>query len=286
MSIEVAVLGSGSKGNATVLRCGQATYLIDAGLSAKQIVLRLEALGVCADQLAGIFITHEHSDHARGLDVLLKTRSVPVYANAMTREAIAYKMKSKIHWRLLQTGHETEVDELKVLPFAVPHDAAEPVGYVIERNEVKFGLVTDVGYATKAMKAHLSGLHGLFVEANYDDVLLEEDQKRPWATKQRIASKHGHLSNVQAGELIAEVGGEKLQGVFLGHLSSDCNTSEMCCQTVSQLLKQHGLHDVRLECASQDEATPWMRIERRLSSEETLHKLCAEPLIQGNLLLG
>ncbi len=258
MAMRVAVLGSGSGGNATVVSCAEGTFLIDAGLSAKQLVLRLELLGINADDLDGIFLTHEHSDHARGLNVFLKERSIPIYANAMTKEAIEWGIKSKVKWKVFQTGQMFQIGELSVNSFPIPHDAAEPVGFVLETEYAKFGLVTDVGCVTQSMRVNLKNSDALFIEANYDEELLENDTKRPWATKQRISSRHGHLSNTQAGELIADIGCEKLNCVLLGHLSSDCNTAECAIGTIDPLLKNVKLNDVRLVCASQAEPTEWV----------------------------
>ncbi len=278
-AMQVAVLGSGSGGNATVLCCDEGTFLIDAGLSAKQLVLRLELLGIAADDLDGIFLTHEHSDHARGLNVLLKTRDIPVYANAMTKEALEWGIKSDVKWKVFQTGQEFKIGDLSVNTFSIPHDAAEPVGFVLETEQARFGLVTDVGCVTNVMRESLKHADALFIEANYDEELLESDTKRPWMTKQRISSKHGHLSNTQAGELIAEVGCAKLDYVLLGHLSSDCNTSDKVINTIDPLLKNAELLEIDLVCASQHEPTEWVSF----GSEKIVVKLEAEDFIQGDL---
>lgn len=281
--MQVSVLGSGSGGNVTVLRCASGDYLIDVGLSAKQITLRLEQVGVDPDELAGIFLTHEHSDHARGLDVFLRKRNIPVYANALTKESLEYSLKSSVKWKVFQTGQAFEVGDLSVTAFPIPHDAAEPVGFVLESKEARFGLVTDVGYITQSMRMHLKGADALFVEANYDEELLEADTKRPWATKQRIASRHGHLSNTQAGELIADVGCERLRCVLLGHLSSDCNNSKVATETVTPLIS--ALEVAKLICASQDKPTEWVKFGRfkaQKSSKEILTSLSGE-LSQADL---
>ena len=266
--MKVSVLGSGSGGNATVITCVSGTYLIDVGLSAKQIVVRLEQRGIDPDSLAGIFLTHEHSDHARGLDVFLRKRDIPVYANALTKEALEYGMKSEVRWKVFQTGQEFDLSGLSVMAFPIPHDAAEPVGFVLESDTARFGLVTDVGYITQAMRFHLKGADALFVEANYDEELLEADTKRPWATKQRISSRHGHLSNTQAGELIADIGCEKLRCVLLGHLSSDCNNASVATETVRPLIAS--LEVSELVCADQHVPTEWMEFGRLPSKEDAL----------------
>lgn len=254
----MAVLGSGSGGNATVLECGKTRLLLDAGLSAKQLTDRLAAIGVDPESLSGVLLTHEHSDHARGLDVLLRKRDIPVYANAMTKEALQWGMKSNVTWKVFNTGQDFALGPLTVHPFPIPHDAAEPVGFTLQCSETKFGLVTDVGYITQAMRMHLRSSDALFVESNYDEGLLEADTKRPWATKQRIASRHGHLSNTQAGELIADVGSERLKHVVLGHLSGDCNCPTVASNTVKGQVSAAGLTQVNVLCASQVDPTEWV----------------------------
>lgn len=278
----MAVLGSGSGGNATVVEFGGVRILLDAGLSAKQLTERLLTVGVDPDSLNGILLTHEHSDHARGLDVLLRKRKVPVYANAMTKEALQWGMKSDVEWKIFHTGQDFELEGVRVHAFPIPHDAAEPVGFTLDASGVKFGLVTDVGYITQAMRMHLRGADALFVESNYDEGLLEADTKRPWSTKQRIASRHGHLSNTQAGELIVDVGCERLKYVVLGHLSSDCNCPNVAKQTVGGMLEASGLGAVDVQCAQQSAPTAWCEVvlpqQRGALFEKLSGDLCQEEL--------
>lgn len=277
--MRMAVLGSGSGGNASIVEINAVRLLIDAGLSAKQLSLRLNELGVDPDSLDGILLTHEHSDHAKGVDVLLRKRNVPVYANAMTKEALQWGMKSEVIWKVFTTGQAFEIGGVSILPFPIPHDAAEPVGFVVDYGQTRFGLVTDVGYITQAMRMHLRGAHALFVESNYDEELLEADTKRPWSTKQRIASRHGHLSNTQAGELIADVGCEKLSAVVLGHLSGDCNCPKVAADTVKGMLDVGGLGHVDVQCAQQESPTPWIAFgEAATASSITWGELSQEEL--------
>lgn len=258
--MSLAVLGSGSKGNAALVRCGSTHVLVDAGLSAKQLVRRMNLLGVAPEQLDAILITHEHSDHAQGVDVLLRQRSIPVFANALTREALSHKMKSSISWKVFHSGQEFALGELTVNSFRIPHDAAEPVGFILSGGNVRLSMVSDVGYVTKLMRESIRGSDGLYIEANYDQSLLERDTKRPWATKQRIVSRHGHLSNHQTADLLAEIACEKLKVVMLSHLSSDCNCPEIASQTVSASLQKSGHHMVDVICADQDEPSAWIEI--------------------------
>ena len=256
----MAVLGSGSKGNAAVVRCGSTHILVDAGLNAKQLVLRMNKLGIVPEQLDAILISHEHQDHAQGIDVLLRQRDIPVFANALTREALSHKMKSSIAWKIFHSGQTFSLGELNINSFCISHDAAEPVGFVLTGNNTQLSIVSDVGHVTKLMRENLRGSHGLYIEANYDQALLERDTKRPWSTKQRIASRHGHLSNAQTAELLAEIACEKLKLVMLSHLSSDCNSPDIAVSTISSSLQQNGFQHVDVTCAGQDEPSEWINI--------------------------
>ena len=140
------------------------------------------------------------------------------------------------------------------------HDAAEPVGFVLNGNNTQLSIVSDVGHVTHLMRENLRGSHGLYIEANYDQSLLERHTKRPWATKQRIVSRHGHLSNNQTAELLAEIACEKLKLVMLSHLSSDCNSPAIAVNTVSSSLRQNGFQHVDVICAHQDEPSKWLNI--------------------------
>lgn len=258
--ISIAVLGSGSKGNAALVRCGSTCILVDAGLSAKQLVMRMNTLDIVPEQLDAILISHEHSDHAQGIDVLLRQRDIPVFANALTREALSHKMKSSIDWKIFHSGQSFSLGELTIDTFRIPHDAAEPVGFVLTGNNTRLSMVSDVGYVTKLMRESLKGCDGLYIEANYDQHLLERDTKRPWATKQRIVSRHGHLSNHQTAELLAEIACEKLKIVMLNHLSSDCNCPDIAVDTVSSSLRHSGHKHVDVLCAHQDKPSAWIDI--------------------------
>ena len=258
--IQMAVLGSGSSGNATLIQCGSTRILVDAGLSAKQLVLRLDALGISADDLDGILITHEHSDHARGVDVLLRKRSIPVYANLFTREALEDKMKSDVPWKVFRNGQSFELGELEISAFTIPHDAADPVGFTIQGQNIKLSMISDAGHITKLIRENLRGSHGIYIEANYDKALLERDTKRPWSTKQRIAGHHGHLSNEQTAEFLEEIACENLKQVMLCHLSADCNCPKIAVDAVTQVFAKRNLTQVTVHCSHQDEVSPWIQI--------------------------
>lgn len=253
--MRLAVLGSGSKGNASVLEAEGSRLLVDAGLSARQLCQRLEVLGVDPHSLDGIILSHEHSDHTRGLEVFLRKHRVPLYATALTREVLRDKLGQAAEWRVFERGQAFSVARIAVTAFAVPHDAVDPVGFVCESPDgVRFGVATDLGHVTTAVRETLRGVQALFIEANYDQRLLEEDTKRPWSIKQRIASRHGHLSNEQTRELVEDLRGSGLNTVVLGHLSSDCNTPEVAARAV----QNGGTDGCRLTVSNQHESTGWI----------------------------
>jgi len=267
--MEFSILGSGSAGNSAVIRSGSTAILIDAGLSAKQLVRRLESTGVDPDSLTGIVLTHEHGDHTCGLDVFLRKREVPVYCEIRTKAVLQDSVRSEVRWQLFENGDRFTVGEIEVTSFSIPHDAVEPLGFVFRGgNGGRFGLVSDIGKVTNLVRHNLRGVDSVFVEANYDDKLLQEDTKRPWATKQRISGDHGHLSNAQAAELVVEIAQDNLQRVILGHLSRDCNQPEVAVKTVRDALRKAGRHDVFVECAGQEEPLPFYPVCRPKFEEE------------------
>ena len=254
--LRISVLGSGSGGNSAVIFTEDTRLLIDAGLSAKQLRLRLEQVGIDPSMLDGILITHEHGDHVRGLDVFCRTVSVPIYSNAMTREVMmSGKVERPKTWRIVPTGGRFKIGDIEVQTFPVAHDATEPMGFVLRDVDSAIGVLSDVGYVTNLMRNHMQGMNTIFVEANYDGVLLQNDTKRPWSTKQRILSRHGHLSNDQTAELLAQVCGEQLDKVILGHLSQDCNEPQLAIEVMKKAMAEKGRDDVHVECARQEAPT-------------------------------
>jgi len=231
--------------------------LVDAGLSAKQLTLRLESLGIQPETLTGILLTHEHGDHTRGLDVFLRKYKVPVLASVMTGWVVQEKMKSQAEWVSFESGQKFSWEGFDLKTFALPHDAVEPVGYVIGAHDLRVGVVTDLGHVDAQVLATLKGVQGLVLEANYEWKMLEADMKRPFSTKQRISSRHGHLSNEQAAELLVDLIPEGLQKVVLAHLSSDCNSPQVAIDVMREKLSGNHLD---ICCALQDEVTAWQNL--------------------------
>ena len=262
--MHLTVLGSGSSGNCALITTADTAILVDAGLSSRQIVLRLEAAGVRPEALDGILLTHEHGDHTQGLAVLCKQFDIPLYVTPLTREVLESDFKKQPRWRLMQTGSAFEVKGLRVESFPVPHDAVDPVGFIIQSETEKLGFLSDVGFVTNLIRDRLQGSHTLFVEANYDTHLLEADTKRPWSTKQRINSRHGHLSNEQAAELVRHLAHEALHQVILGHLSSDCNDPATAVSHIRAALNEceHDHSAVEIWCADRKTASETKRVSR------------------------
>jgi phosphoribosyl 1,2-cyclic phosphodiesterase len=259
--MQVTILGSGSAGNCTLVETDATTLLVDAGLSGRQIVRRLALVGRSVEQVNGIILTHEHSDHTRGLGVLCRTRPIAVYANRLTAEAVAadpeWRDRTRISWQLFATGASFDVGDLLIESFSVPHDACDPVGFVIRHahSGVSVGVLTDLGHVTKLVTERMRTMDALVLEANHDLKLLQEDTARPWATKQRIMSRHGHLSNDAAATLAGDVATDKLRHVFLAHLSRDCNRPELAQQAVGDKLRKIGASHIAIAVASQDKPT-------------------------------
>jgi phosphoribosyl 1,2-cyclic phosphodiesterase len=256
------MLGSGSAGNSALVATGHCKILVDGGLSARQLVLRLAQCGVAPDQLDGVLLTHEHGDHVCGLEVLCRRLDLPIYCNALTAEAIRCDGLFERHrnWRIFRTGSEFSICDVTVQTFPVPHDAVDPLGFAFYAESSGFGFITDLGYATKMIIERLREVQTLVIETNHDEKLLQNDLHRPWPVKQRIQSRHGHLSNTAAVSVIEELLPGKIERIVLGHLSRDCNTPELALGAVHASLAKCDRIDIEVHCAAQSEISARFRI--------------------------
>ncbi len=255
----LTVLGSGSRGNALHLEHRGVGLLVDAGLSAKQLEMRLEETGAGEAKLAGVVLTHEHGDHTAGLKTFLKKRKIPLYASHGTKEALEPHLATA-EWRAFEAGTQLEIGEFKIETFPVPHDAAEPIGLRVTTGAVRIGLISDLGFVTRLVVERLRGCAALVLESNYDEAMLREEEKRPWSVKQRISARHGHLSNGAAAKLVEEVAGPELRELFLGHISEDCNRPELARQAMEEALRKVGRSGVRIHETCADQAGPRVEI--------------------------
>ena len=251
------MLGSGSAGNSALVATDHCRLLIDGGLSARQLAFRLAQCEVTPEQLDGVLLTHEHSDHVCGLEVLCRKFDVPIYCNALTAEAIRCPAGAGLDrhrdWRIFRTGSEFSICDITVQSFPVPHDAVDPVGFAFRAGSGSLGFITDLGYATRMIVERLREVRTIVIETNHDEKLLHRDLHRPWPVKQRIQSRHGHLSNAAAASVIEQLLPGKIERVVLGHLSRDCNTPALASGAVRAQLERCGRTDVGLFCATQSE---------------------------------
>lgn len=252
MPVSLTILGSGSAGNCAYIETSQTRLLIDAGFSPRQIRKRLESIGRAPETLDGIVVTHEHSDHVQGLAGLGVKLGIPVYCNRLTREVLEYQLKEKLPCRQFETGASFEVGDVLVETFSIPHDAQDPVGFLLRTSGANFGFLTDLGHATRLVLERVRSANVLVLEANHDIKMLQDCPHRPWSLKQRILGRHGHLSNEAAADTVQQVMSADLRYLFLGHLSRQCNHPDLARNAVKSRLESIGACHVNLAVTSQD----------------------------------
>ena len=240
-----SVLGSGSKGNCTLVESGTTRLLIDAGFSCKETLSRLAALGIDPESLTAIAVTHEHGDHVRGVGVLARRLHLPVYANAGTLRAFADRAGELPLCREFGTGEPFVLGDLAVHPFAVSHDTADPVGFVVSDGAASLGYCTDTGRITRLIRHHLERCSALVLEANHDVQMLR-DGPYPLPLKQRVQSSMGHLANGEAVRFAAELAAERLRLLVLAHLSEVNNHPDRVLDEVGRGLATCAGVSVRL----------------------------------------
>ena len=242
-----SVLSSGSKANSTIIRTADATILIDCGLSAKQLEIRLNQVGISPSSIDAILVTHEHSDHIHGVPTMSKRYKIPVFANHQTLKQIP----KSFHFEQFQNGVDFWVKGTRITPFSITHDAVDPVGFSIFSEGLKFSQATDLGRVTLLVSEHLKDSNFLVLESNHDQEMLRNCEY-PWELKTRISSSYGHLSNDDAASLLSEIKHSDLRHVVLGHLSEHSNTPSLALSTHLKNLEAEVLSDVpfTLQCGS------------------------------------
>jgi phosphoribosyl 1,2-cyclic phosphodiesterase len=253
MALKICILGSGSKGNCTYIESPEARLLIDVGLSAREIVRRLHAIGVEPDTLDGILISHEHSDHIHGVGALARHYQLPVYVNQATFQKARRIIGTIEEVREFSAGTPFALKDLAIDPFSLPHDADDPVAFRLSWRRRIMAIVTDLGYASQLVRERIRGCHLLILEANHDDSMLKVGPY-PWSLKQRIGGKAGHLSNQQSSELLRDVLHDELGYVILAHLSETNNLPDLARLTIAEVL---GARRTQLSIASQREVSEW-----------------------------
>jgi phosphoribosyl 1,2-cyclic phosphodiesterase len=256
VAVRFTILGSGSAGNCAFLETDETRLLIDAGFSGRQIRQRLAGIGRSPESLHGILITHEHSDHVQGLGPLAGKLRIPVYCNRLTREAVESQAGLTFDCRVFQTGATFEVGDVVVETFSIPHDAQDPVGFLLRTPAGNIGFLTDLGHATQLVIQRVRPAQVLVLETNHDLKLLQDDLRRPWSIKQRILSRHGHLSNDAAADAAERIVTAELRRLYLGHLSRDCNRPELAYRVVSDRLQRIGATHVGVHSTLQEASCP------------------------------
>jgi phosphoribosyl 1,2-cyclic phosphodiesterase len=278
--VRFTILGSGSSGNCAYVETESSRVLVDAGFSPRQIRQRLAAIGRAPENLSAILITHEHADHISGLFGLAEKLRIPIYCNRDTQEAIAWAFKErwngkrdplfdgmektpadfieKLEWRLFQTGDRFELNDLLIETFPIPHDAQDPVGFLLRTGAGNLGFATDLGHMTKLVMERIRAANVLVLESNHD-VRMLQDSRRSWSLKQRILGHHGHLSNEAAAEAAEQIMSADLKHLYLAHLSRECNKPELAMRVMTERMGRIGAGHVQVQLTAQH--TPCATLE-------------------------
>ncbi|UQS82100.1 MBL fold metallo-hydrolase [Bombilactobacillus folatiphilus] len=258
--MQISVLASSSQGNSLYIKTPNKRILVDAGLSGKKIKDLLASIGEDIQQLDAILVTHEHSDHIRGVGILARRYGLDVYANAKTWQAMRAKIGpvDSHQQHLFEANSVLTLGDLDIESFSVSHDAIDPQFYNFHYQDHSFVDLTDTGYVSDRVKYIIQNADGFLMECNHDLEMLRQGYY-PWSLKQRIISDEGHLSNLDGANALMDVIGNQTKQVFLGHLSPENNLPKLAHQTVSELLQQHDygvdhdfwLHDTYAQQATQ-----------------------------------
>jgi phosphoribosyl 1,2-cyclic phosphodiesterase len=267
MAVSVSLLASGSRANCTMVASSTTRILVDAGLSCRETFKRVRALGERPEDISGILITHEHSDHVAGLQRLASKLNVPVFLTSPTHHAWTRSMRDeegKIaelpKLERFSSGCRFQIGDIEITPFTIPHDATDPVGFTFRTEGVKIGYATDLGYMPVSVRDHLRGCDVLVMESNHDVEMLRGGPY-PWSVKQRVMSRVGHLSNDALAEFFTNDYDGRAAYVILAHLSEQNNHPEIARAAAESALRgRQGLWSNRVLLATQSEALEPVRL--------------------------
>ena len=261
--MRLIILGSGSSGNSVYVESGGASVLVDVGLSAKETARRMVAVGLDPSQLSAIVVTHEHSDHFKGVPVMSSTAGVPVFMSDATRAVCKFAGKADaMHWGdAIVAGQSFQVGPMDVHPFTIPHDGVDTFAFTIQSHGVKVAVVTDLGYISQLVAERLRGSNLVIMESNHDRDMLKVG-RYPWSVKQRIASNLGHLANDETARWIRHEFDGQAEYLVLAHLSRHCNHPELARLAALQALDAHGTlffpnAERRVRIARHDRVSEW-----------------------------
>jgi phosphoribosyl 1,2-cyclic phosphodiesterase len=265
--MRICVLASGSSGNSTLIVAGDARVLIDCGLSARETIRRVQAVGEDPARIDAVVITHEHGDHARGLVALSKMIDARVYISTAALDACNLGEKQKFIRRgeAISSSQDFEIGAFRFSPFAIPHDAADPMAFTIEANGVKMGIAVDLGYINALAAERFRGSDVLIIEANHEIEMLRACTYYPWALKQRIMSRQGHTSNDEMARFLRDDFDAKAEHIVLAHLSRNTNHPAIARLAAIQALEDRSplfsAHaEKRVKIASHDGPSDWIEL--------------------------
>jgi len=262
--MDITVLASGSKGNATIVQTKQTTLLIDAGISHLQVRKRIVNHGLDVKSIDGVFVTHEHSDHIKGLDVLVRKEQCVSYMTKDTFSALPHALQetlSQVGLVLIEPYQGIKHGDIDLIPFSVSHDSSDAVGYVLYSQGKKLVYCTDIGYLPDRDFDLLKGANAYIFEANYDVTLLFTSA-RPFYLKQRIDSVKGHMSNTDSAYNMASLVGVNTSHIILAHPSEECNTAELALETYKEVFEEYdkNIEDYNVLVASQVDGAKTIKI--------------------------
>jgi len=253
--VRFAVLGSGSRGNATLVEAGGTTVLLDCGFSVAQVEQRLARLGRRVQDIRAVVVTHEHSDHVGGVATLARSFGLPVWVTAGTARAAG--LMEATDCRVFDSHAPFAIGDLEVLPFPVPHDAREPCQFVFGDGARRLGVLTDVGTITPHIVAMLNGCDALMLECNHDLTMLVAGEYTP-RLKQRVGGRHGHLNNEQAAALLRSLDRSRLRHLVAAHLSEKNNRPELARRALAAAMN---CGDEWIAVADQEQGLDWRDLD-------------------------
>ncbi|WP_284140635.1 MULTISPECIES: MBL fold metallo-hydrolase [unclassified Virgibacillus] len=255
MTLRFSVLASGSSGNAFYIESNKTRLLVDAGLSGKQMDRLFSQVEVDPSQLNGILVTHEHSDHIKGLGIVARKYNLPIYANEKTWKAMEHSIgKLSLDQKFIFDMETVKTfGDMDVESFGVSHDAAEPMFYVFHHNGSKVAIVTDLGYVSDRIKKTVSDADAYIFEANHDVEMLRMG-RYPWNVKRRILGDSGHVSNEDCGLALSDIISNRTKRIYLAHLSQDNNMKDLARMSVDNVLQERGI-EIELHDTDPQQAT-------------------------------
>ncbi len=246
--MKLCSLGSGSKGNCTYIQSGDTHILIDAGLSCKQINLRLNQIGVKLDQITDILITHSHSDHIGSIGVISRKTNVNIWINHGTKREVEYASQNLngVCWSIFDTNRAFSIRQLEIYPHSVSHDTTDPVCFFINDDTSTVGVVTDLGCSSTSLESKISQCNAVLLEFNHDITMLKQSD-RPQSLITRIGSNKGHLNNTQAANIIKNSCSQTLNTIFTAHVSHECNNQYTITDIANEAIFEGLNTDIKLE---------------------------------------